>query len=232
MSIGGGSNKQKSSSQQQSSGVQYGTDVWGAQSPYLQNLYGAAQTQLGNTGNGGAQDWLTAANGSLGSANTALTQSNTALQQFLNPGQDPAVAAYAQNLGQQFNEQFLPGLQGDAALAGGLGGSRQQIGAALGAQRAMQTLGDFTAQTYSGQQERALAAAQGLGANAQGFQGNAQLQGTLADFARSMPWFNLQQFQGLLGAPVMKDLGGYTNSSGTSKGSGSGWNANAGLGGG
>lgn len=232
MSIGGGSNKQKSSSTQQSSGVQYGSDVWGAQSPYLQSLYSMGLNNL-NNGGGGAQGFIDRAGGNLDAAGGTLNESSQALRGFLNPtAQDPALQAYATNLGQQFNEQFLPGLQGDAALAGGLGGSRQQIGAALGAQRAMQTLGDFTAQTYAGQQERALAAAQGLAQNAGGYESLAGTGAGLADFARSMPWFNLQQFQGLLGAPVMKDLGGYTNSSGTSKGSGSGWNANAGLGGG
>lgn len=234
MSIGGGSNKQKSSSTQESSGVQYGSDVWGAQSPYLQNLYSLGYTNTGNnTGNAQAQGFLGTAGESLAAANGTLSESSTALRDFINPtAMDPAVQAYAQNLGQQFNEQFLPGLQGDAALAGGLGGSRQQIGAALGAQRAMQTLGDFTAQTYAGQQERALAAAQGLAANSQGYANVASTGAGMADFARSMPWYNLQQFQGLLGSPVLKDLGGYSNSSGTSKGSGSGWNANAGLGGG
>ena len=233
MSIGGGSQKQKSASQQTSEGVQYGTDVWGVQSPYLQQLYQSGlQTYQNNGGDNGAMTWAGGAANSITGANAALDRSNQALGTFLDPGQDPAVAAYAQNLGQQFNEQFLPGLQGDAALAGGLGGSRQGIGAALGAQRAMQTLGDFTAQTYAGQQERALQAAQGIGANASGYQNSAQLQGTLADFARSMPFYQLQQFAGLLGSPVMRDLGGRTSSSGTSKGSGSGWNANAGLGGG
>lgn len=233
MSIGGGSQKQKSQSSSTQEGIQYGSDVWGAQSPYLQDLYSRGQQNLGNDiGNTTASDWLDQAGLAVGGANQALTQSNQALTQFLNPGQDPAVAAYAQNLGQQFNEQFLPGLKGEAALAGGLGGSRQQIGSALGAQRAMQTLGDFTAQTYSGQQERALQAAQGIGANASGFQNNAQMQTAIADFARSMPWYSLQQFKGLLGAPVMRDLGGKTSGYSSSSGSGSGWNANAGLGGG
>ena len=233
MSIGGGSSKQSSSSSQQSNSIDYGTDVWGYQAPFLNQLYQHGFNTLNNnSAQANAQPWLTQAQGSIDSANGALSNSNQALTQFLNPGQDPSVAAYATNLGQQFNEQFLPGLKGDAALAGGLGGSRQQIGAALGAQRAMQTLGDFTAQTYSGQADRALQAASQIGSNAAGFQNNATLQSTLADFARSMPWYNLSQFSGLLGSPAMQSLGGTSNSTGTSKGSGSSWNASAGLGGG
>lgn len=231
MSIGGG--KQKSSNSSSSSGQNwdYGTNVWGAQSPYLSDLFSKAQAGMG-AGDGGAGRYLDAAGAGLGAGNTALTQSNEALGRFANPGQDPMLAAYAQNLGQQFNEQFLPGLQGDAALAGGLGGSRQGIGAALGAQRAMQTLGDFTAQTYSGQQDRALQAALGMGSNAQTMQAGAQGNLALADFSRSMPWYSLGQYAGLLGAPIMQDLGAYGTSSSTSKGKSGGFNFNAGLGGG
>lgn len=234
MSIGGGSQKQKSSSTQESSSESqnYGSNVWGAQSPFLQDLYARAQVVSGDpTGTAAANQYLAGANQNLGMAGQSLAGSNQALQGFLNPGQDPAVAAYAQNLGQQFNEQFLPGLQGDAIQAGGLGGSRQQIGAALGSQRAMQTLGDFTAQTYAGQQDRALQAAQGLAGNAQGYESLAGTGLATADFARGMPWYQLAQYQGLLGSPVMQDLGGYSKSkgTGTSSGSGSGWNANAGL---
>lgn len=233
MSIGGGSQKSNQSSSSSSNGEQYGTNVWGAQSPYLTDLYARAQGALGdNSGISTANQWLGQAGSYLDQAGATLGQSNQALQGFLNPGQDPAVAAYATNLGQQFNEQFLPGLKGDAALAGGLGGSRQQIGAALGAQRAMQTLGDFTAQTYSGQMDRALQAAQGLAGNAQGFESLAGTGLATSDFARSMPWYQLSQYQGLLGAPIIQDLGGYTSSSSTSKGKSSGWNANVGLGGG
>lgn len=234
MSLGGGSKKESTSSSGTTDSQQYGSNVWGPQSPYLQNLYSLGYQNIGNnTGNAQAQGFLGTAQQSLEAANGTLSESSTALRDFINPtAQDPALQAYATNLGQQFNEQFLPGLQGDAALAGGLGGSRQQIGAALGAQRAMQTLGDFTAQTYAGQQERALAAAQGLAANSQGYNAVAGTGAGMADFARTMPWYNLSQYQGLLGAPVQQDLGGWSKGTQTSKGSGSGWNANVGLGGG
>lgn len=233
MSIGGGKQKSSNSSSSTGQNWDYGTNVWGAQSPFLSDLFGRAQGTLNaNGGSPQADSYLAAAGAGLGAGNTALTQSNEALGRFANPGQDPMLAAYAQNLGQQFNEQFLPGLQGDAALAGGLGGSRQGIGAALGAQRAMQTLGDFTAQTYSGQQDRALQAALGMGSNAQTMQAGAQGNLALADFARTMPWYSLGQYAGLLGAPIMQDLGAYGTSSSTSKGKSGGFNFSAGLGGG
>lgn len=215
MSIGGSKSKSKSTGSQSSvqESMDYGSEVWGQQSPFLQDLYNRGQqasfgglpSQFGQY-QGGAMD-----SAAMSAAN--LQRSNAGFQQMLNPTVDPAVNAYAQNLGQNFREQFLPELKGQAALAGGLGGSRQQIGSALGAQRAMQTLGDFTAQSYAGQQERALAAAQGLSQNASAYQDlmTSNLQG--AEFARSMPWYNLQQYQGLLGAPVQIDKGGWSKGS-------------------
>lgn len=231
MSVGGGKSKGSTSSSSISNAWDYGTNVWGAQSPYLEDLYARTQANLG-AGDGGAAQYLGAASQGLTQSNASMAGANDALSRFLTPQEDPALQAYATNLGQQFNEQFLPGLKGDAALAGGLGGSRQQIGAALGAQRAMQSLGDFTAQTYAGGQDRALQAALGMGENAAQFAGqyanNAQGQLALADFARSMPWYNLGQYAGLLGPTVTQDLGSYSTSSSTSKGSQSGWNASFG----
>lgn len=246
MSIGGGQNKQSQSSSNSSTSQNYGSDIWGTQSPYLADLYSRAQSGADasspwavngqyNYGNNS----LNRADASIGQSNDWLTKQGAALGRFLQPGEDPAAAAYAKNMGQQFNEQFLPGLQGDAAVAGGLGGSRQQIGAALGSQRAMQSIGDFTANIYSGQQDRALQAAMGYGDIARGFstnaagdQSQAQQRLAMSDFARGMPWYNLSQYAGLLGSPISIDKGGYSTSTGTGSGSGSGWNAKVGIGGG
>jgi hypothetical protein len=226
MSIGGGSQKQKQSSSSTGESFSYGSDIWGAQSPFLQDLYTRANATTGDQGGINlANQYMGTAGANLANATNSLTESNQAMRGFLNPGQDPAAAAYARDLGQQFNEQFMPGLKGDAALAGGLGGSRQQIGAALGAQRGMQELSDFTANIYNDQQNRALTAAQGLSGNAQGFESLAGTGATLADFARSMPWYQLAQYSGLLGSPTSIDKGGYSTQSSTGQGSGSGWNA-------
>lgn len=244
MSIGGGSNKSKTTSTSASESEDYGAAVWGAQAPYLQDLY-AKGNNMSSWGAGpqanafldlGGQN-LQTGNNQYNLSGDILGASNNQLAQFSGSGVDPAVNAYAQNLGQNFREQFLPALKGDAALAGGLGGSRQQIGAALGAQRGMQTLGDFSAQAYAGQQERALGAAQALGdnaraltANAAGISGNSQNYAALADLSRSMPWYGLNQYAGLLGMPVSLDQGGWTSSTSTASGKSGGWNASFGLG--
>jgi hypothetical protein len=239
MSLGGGANKQQQSNTQSSQSTgesqQFGSELWGGQSPFLQDLYARAGGTLGNT-NGTTQAYLNQGSDFMTNATGTLNRSTEALTGMLNPQDDPMLARYAANMGQQFNEQFLPGLKGDAALAGGLGGSRQQIGAALGAQRGMQAIGDMTAQTYSDQQNRRLAAATAIGGNAAGYSDMAGLTGQLAEFGQSMPWYGLSQYAGLLGSPITLDKGGFSKqqSTGSASGSGSasGWNAKGGIGGG
>lgn len=264
MSIGGGSNKQKSSSSSTSTNesLNLGSDIWGPQAPYLADFYSRANQNFdywNQNGQGAGAFWGDMASGENQNASarlfnaevannqmgTNLGYASDALRGFLNPTTtDPLSQAYATQMGQQFNEQFMPGLRGDAAVAGGLGGSRQQIGAALGSQRAMQSIGDFNASLYNNQQNRALAAAQGLGTVASGYGDQASGFGNIAagrlavsqndmnlgNYGQQMPWAQLQMYQGLLGSPIMQDLGGWTKgtSTGTGSGSGSGWNANAG----
>ncbi len=175
----------------------------------MQPQYAPQQRQSFAPGTSPADPWMRQASGMLGEASGALSAFQRAqdptnfgavdqrLNSFSDPTVDPAFNAYSQTLGQQFREQFMPELQGQSALAGGLGGSRQQIGSALGAQRAMQELGNFGANAYAGQQERALAAQQArgqlAGMQSQSWGGQqeralaaAQAQGNLADFARSI----------------------------------------------
>jgi hypothetical protein len=222
----------KSSSEQQSSSKSrsedFGSDVWGAQNPYLQNVYAQAQG-LGGQPNVGGQGYNQAM-GNLQGAQQGFNQSNQNLQQFQGQGVDPAVDAYSQRIGQQFNEQFMPGLQGQAIQAGGLGGSRQQIGAALGADRGMQAIGDFAANAYSGQQQRGLQAAQGQGQNAMGMGGLANPNLQAGAYQQQQPWYNLNQFSGLLGQPTILDQGALSTSQSQSTGSSNAWNFDGGFG--
>jgi len=186
----GSGGQQKSSN----SSVDKGSEVWKAQAPFLTGMYGSAQNQF-NQGLGqyGQQ------------ADQFINTAQGTMERMQNPGVDPAMNAYSKNIGDQYRQQFMPALQGGAIQAGGLGGSRQQIGAALGAGQAMDSISDFAANSYAGQQQRALQAASAAPA--------------MADFARSMPWYGLNQYAGILGSPTMIDKGG------SSKGSSSGWNA-------
>lgn len=318
MSIGGSKSKGSTTSTTASESEDWGTQVWGTQAPYLQDLYNRSQQMFrgGASASGNSNYYLGNANTADNRASSALgtqgaylnmaakqipasttqlqnaganlnsaqiglnrgistlDQSRSALAKFLNPTVDPAMKAYSKALGQEFKEQFLPGLRGDAAVAGGLGGSRQQIASALGSQRAQQSLSEFAANSYAGQQERALQAAQGIGAlnqgytqNAGGWQQNAAARGDIAggylnnanmlgtigqgfsqqaagyqglsqnqqakyDLARQMPWYNLNQYAGLLGMPVQNDMGGWTSSKSTSKGKSGSAGFNFGFGGG
>ena len=121
-----GFGKTKGTSQQQSSEQwNYGTNVWGPQAGFLQDIYNQAQgMQQGLQGYAG-QAGLDQMQGALG-------QSQQALQRLANPDQtDPLMGMYAKQIGQQFNEQIAPGIRGDAMLGGNRGGSRQGIGLGL-----------------------------------------------------------------------------------------------------
>jgi hypothetical protein len=214
------------------------TEVWGGQAPYLQGLYAQGQG-LANAGvpqgamnvynqqaagGVGVQPWLQSyRNQGPGADVTSWMNS------FRNPGIDPAFNAYSQAIGQQFREQVMPEMQGQAALAGGLGNSRAQIGQALAGQRAMQEIGNFGANAYAGQQQRSLAAGTALG----GFQndyaqrgmqaalGLGQLQDAAgnrqmlaAQALQAAPWYNMQQYKGLLGNPAIVGGGGQSSSYG------------------
>ena len=221
--------KQSSKQSSQSRSEDYGTNIWGPQAGYLQNLYSNAQ-QLGQGPQMGQQG-LANAQQNAGYAQQGLMNSNQNLQGYQNQGVDPALNSYAQRIGQQFNEQFMPQLQGQAIQAGGLGGSRQQIGAALGADRGMQAIGDFANNAYAGQQQRGLQAAQAQGQNSQALGQLGQQNLMNADFSRGMPWYNQQMFSGLLGAPVMQDLGALSTSSSKGKSSGFAMSGGGGVGG-
>lgn len=170
-----------------------------------------------------------------------------------NPGTDPMMGVYARQLGQNFNEQIMPGLRSQGVAAGGLGGSRQGIAEGLAAGRVGQQLQDFGAQLYGQNQDRALQAAQSYGGLQQGMQ-NSRMQAALgagglvgnqaqgymqgaqnlgqfgqqymqnAAFGMGVPWYAQQQMQGLLGQPILENKGGYATSGGTTKSGSSGWN--------
>jgi hypothetical protein len=264
----------------------YGTDIWGTQAGYLGDLYARAQQQSWQPSGGfGALDQAGGAYGQagglygqslgslgqagslyggslgyLGQAGGAYGQSQAALNRLANPTQaDPMQAVYARNLGQQFNEQIMPGLKGDAAIGGGLGGSRAGIAQGLAGARMGQQMQDFAAQLYGQQQDRALQAGQALQGVGQGYlqgmQGMQQAGAGYADIAagqqaaaggmgnlgqayqglatqqQQMPWYAIQQYAGLLGPAVMRNMGGYARGSGTTSGSSSGGGGfNIGLG--
>lgn len=258
----------KSKSSQTSTQWDYGTQVDPTQMGYLSNLWGAAQNQAndpwtsvaGYYGYNQGRGMLDQASGALGQAGQYNQQSmdqagspymqsaQNTFQRLQNPGMDPMMDVYSRQIGQQFNEQIMPGLKGDAMVSGGLGGSRAGIAQGLAGARAGQQLQDFGAQLYGQNQDRALQAAQGGGqlqemiANmygqgaqtagqiGQAYQQSAQGAQALGQFGMGVPWYAQNQLAGLLGPAVVTDKGGYGLSTGTSKGSGGGgFNLNSGF---
>jgi len=191
--------------------------------------YGAGQ-DVGQQGYSQGMDFLNQAMRQMGSP--YMTQTQDTLGRMQNPGMDPMMDVYSRQIGRQFNEQVMPGLKADAMVAGGLGNSRSGIAQGLAGARAGQQLQDFGAQLYGQNQDRALQAAnmqgalQGNLASMYG-QGSQQAQ-ALGQFGMGIPWYALQQQQGLLGQAIMRDRGGV--GIGNSSGNATAWNQSGSFG--
>jgi hypothetical protein len=238
MGIGGGSQRQSSSgsSSQFGTNTSYGSALNLGQEQQFQNLWAqagamnnsGAQQGLGYNAYNQAQGLNQAGANALGGANMAGAFGT--LNRLQNPGMDPMMGAYAQQVGQQFNEQIMPQLRGDAMVAGGFGGSRAGIAQGVAAGQAQRNIQNFGAQLYGQNQDRAMQAAQlagglaGQQAQAYGQLGNNALAG--GQFGMGVPWYNLQQYAGLLGNPIMEDLGGTSWQEGMSDQSSSGRGSN------
>jgi hypothetical protein len=233
MGIGGN----RSSQSQESAGTNqgFGSGINLGQENQLQNLWAQAgavndiggQQQLGYNAYNQAQGLGQQAYNALGGQN--MQNAFGTLNQLQNPGADPMMGVYGRQIGQQFNEQIMPGLRGDAMVGGGYGGSRAGIAQGLAGARAGQQLQDFGAQLYGQNQDRRLQAANASGALSgqisQQYAGMADQAQQLGQFGMGIPWYNLQQYAGLLGGPAMQDLGAYGSTESSGRGSSSGFQA-------
>ncbi len=150
----------RSNSQQQSASNSYGENqgggfskgqsesdqnVWNPQGQALQQMYAGAQGQVP-----GAQDNINAMN----------PQVMSSWNNIMNPGVNPQLEAYQNQVGQNFKENILPGIGDQAAMAGGYGGSRQGVAQGVAAGRANQQVTDMAANLYNQDQNRMM---QGIG---------------------------------------------------------------------
>ena len=156
--------------------------VWGPQAGGLQNLYGAAGDIFGQAGNQ--------------AGNQVFGQAMGAFNNLTNPGMNPAMQAYGNQIGQTLTRDWLPQIQGGAIQAGQLGGGRQGIAEGLALSDATQQFTDAGRMLYNQDQDRRLGAV-----------GQA---GQLANLGMGIPWYNAQQYGGLLGRPTV--LGGASGS--------------------
>ena len=195
-----------------------------------QQLSGAGQDLLGQLQAGGAgqlssqqlqEQAAQQAIAGQGAGQDFLTQRLSGGNPFLNQ----QIQALGADIGQQFREQILPGIRGNAVTVGGLGGGRGQIAEGLAAQRSQQTFGSLSAglrqQDLAQQQQAATSLAQlqqqgQLGGGALAGQSAAQ-QGQFAQaglgqlgglFNLGLAPFGaqfqpLQSLQGLVGQPTV-----------------------------
>lgn len=119
------------------------SDVWGAQSPFLQDLYQQAQSQFQNF-----------------QPNTELYgQAQQGMGNLMSGQQNPNLASYAQQFQQQLG-QLNQGTGGQAGLTGGYGGGRQGVLESQNQQNVGGQMGRFYGDQYQGDQNRMLGAIQ------------------------------------------------------------------------
>jgi hypothetical protein len=133
-----------------------------------------------------------------------MNQAAGGLQNLLQPGVDPMLGVYAQQIGDQFRNQVMPQISQQAQLAGGLGSSRQGLAEGTAAGMAQQNLQNFGAQLYGENANRAMQ--------------SAGILGDMSKMYGQMPFSGLQGYAGVIGGPAILGGGGSSSSSG--------WNAN------
>ena len=117
---------------------------------------------------------------------------------------------YGQQVGQQFREQIMPQMQGQASLAGGLGSSRNQLAQGYAGAQANQQLQNMGNQLYSDNANRAQSAA-------------AMMPGMANAFGQ-MGWSPYAGMAGILGNLQQYNKGGFGTQAAE------GWNADGKMG--
>ena len=167
-------------------------NVWGGQSPFLQQLYG----DIFNVGN--PMGAAAAAQGGSDAVNPYLMAGLEGLGGLMDPSSQIAAqeASLASGLGDLFNNELMPGIARNAVGAGQLGGGRQGVaeGQAVGeiANAYTQGLGDITARAN----QQALGAAGMMPGFAQGIMSNV-----MSPFQQ--PMNILQMMAQALGGPTV-----------------------------
>ena len=180
MGVSGGSSASSSRS------VQNPDFVQPDQLQYLQQLWGAGAGLMG-----AGQE----------SAQGLYDQAAAGLGNIMNPGSNPMLQTYAEDLGRLLNEELMPTIRRDAAGAGMLGGGRQGIAEGQAVAESQRNLQNFASQQYQADMDRLLA---GVGMSSQ-----------LGQFGMGIPWFGLNQMQGLLGPAITLGGGGMSESQST-----------------
>jgi hypothetical protein len=118
-------------------------NVWGGQGGYLQDLYA-----------GGAG----AVNQAQQERAAMLPDQQAALQRNLRGGVNPELQAYAGDVQENFTQNILPQIQGQAGMHNAIGGSRQGVAEGVAGGMANRDVSNFAAKLYGQDQDRALSA--------------------------------------------------------------------------
>lgn len=147
------------------------SNVWGAQSPALQNLYGDA-TRLGNEQQRTASNTANRlSSGVMDNANVGLdaltdvARTGGALAKFTNPNNDLArrqLADMSKQIGAQFSREILPGIRSGAGIGGNMGGSREALAKGVAAGDASRSIATAATDLYGNAYNSAMQAAAGV----------------------------------------------------------------------
>lgn len=188
-----GSSFNRSGSSQSSQSWQNPDSVWGVQSPYLQGLYGAASNIFDSGGNQQA-------------ATDMWNMGSRGLNDLLNPGANPLMEVYQQQMQQGLEQNILPTIRREAAGYNAVGGTRHGISEGMALQQAQREQSQFAAQLYNQDRDRMLGAA-------------TQVPGMMGA-GLGIPWYGANQLAGILGPPTVLGGGGGSIGSGSSFGLG------------
>jgi len=191
-----------------------GQTIYGPQAAQLNNLYEKAGWQANNSWGDVANMRATnvLSQNVVGSGMGAMGEIATGggpLSNFVAPNNELVqrqIGDLGQTMGDFFNQQLMPGITGSAIGAGGYGGGRNQIATGLAAGE----VADAYQQGVTGIMSNAYN--QALGAAGMQSQNQIAAQGALNQSAQSLTnlglanlnsmWAPLQNYQGLLGAPI------------------------------
>ena len=103
----------------------------------------------------GSQPALATANENIAQLQPGM---NEALQRLLNPGINPQLGAYADEVNRNFSDVIMPQIQGAAGQANAIGGSRQGVAQGVAAGYANQDITNMASSLYGDDMNRVLAA--------------------------------------------------------------------------
>jgi len=194
----------KSQSEAQNTSAQ---NVWGEQSPYLQQLYSEAGSMLDrpNVAQTTGSELATGYASSPALQNL-IGQSQAGLSTALNPTQNPylqgAIQSAIRPMRQEFQENILSGIGDEALGAGQYGGSRQGIAEGIATRGYLDKVGDVATEMaygdYAGGQERMLNAL----SQAPTVANLGMMPSQIYQQEGQTPWQNLANYQQLIGAPT------------------------------